>query len=130
VSRWPTPIKGSEILIGLCTEKIFRPNSTVNQRRFFFFGAAFARTADVRLRDDAPLRERADAPRRAEADEPRFRLADTERDFALPLRELLQATLRARALRPAERRASARPRLTPHDARRTRTSGTGFQPVA
>ena len=97
--------------------RLVRPTLESGQRRFFLATvvalerAAFPRFAEaVLFRADAVLR-RLDALRRAPADDARSRRAAVARALALPF-DALQAARLLRALRPADFRASARPRLT------------------
>ena len=97
--------------------RLVRPTPESGQRRFFLAAAvgleraAFPRFAEaVLFRADAVLR-RLDALRRALADDARSRRAAVARALALPF-DALQAARLLRALRPADFRASARPRLT------------------
>ena len=97
--------------------RLVQPTLQCGQRRFFLAAvftverAAFPRFAEaVLFRADAVLR-RLDALRRALADDARPRRAAVARALALPF-DALQAARLLRALRPADFRASARPRLT------------------
>ena len=123
--------------------RLVQPTPKCDQWRFFLVAvvteerAAFPRFTEavlfradaVLFRADAVLR-RFDALRRALADDARSRRAAVARALAL-LFDALQAARLLRALRPADFRASARPRLTVQpEVGRYRGSGAGFQPVA